>query len=414
MAQLDFQLPLDQPTDRNRLLERLRTQFDSGDFSRLRLVVAFARIGPLRNLIHQINSWAESGYEINAIFGIDLQSTSAEALAFALEHFDGVSIVHQRDDSVTFHPKIYLFEGDNRAYAYVGSNNLTNGGTQSNFEAGVGILMDLTDNDDLATYEILHEGWAETKSVSLNLTKDRLHNLMEQDKVLSEKEMWVPSTQSSNASGGAGEGPEVDRLGFPQTDVEPTTSAPVEGSSALPLTTGGSSVSDDLATAGSTLIMEVRPRNNGEVHLSRTAAKQNTSFFRYPFEGSTEPKKETNDPYPERDPKPIVNVRLYDEDGKLAVHVSRFEMKMADYLGRGEIRIMMPSEVKNYEVNLEKFDGPEYCILVMQRKPSLMPHEYDLSIYIPGSSKHHKYRQLCNKTMPAGGKDYPRHYGWLE
>ena len=414
MAQLDFQLPLDQPTDRKRLLERLRAQFDSGDFIRLRLIVAFARIGPLHKFINQIDSWAESDYDIDAIFGIDLRNTSAEALAFALEHFNEVRIVHQRDDSVTFHPKIYLFEGADRAYAYIGSNNLTVGGTESNFEAGVGTLMDLTDDGDLAIYEELCEGWAETKDISLGLTKDRLRHLIAQGKVLLEKEMWASSTHGTSSDDGEeGKELEKDRLDFPQTDVGPTESAPVQRSSELPTTDAGSPNSAIPATAETALVMEVKPRNNGEVHLSVKAAKQNPEFFGRPFSGTIEPRKEENEPYPQRDPKPISNVRLYDEEGDLAVRAPNFEMKMWDYKGNGEIRIMVPTEVKNYG-NLKRFDGPEYCVLVMERKPSPMPQEYDVSIYLPGSSKHRAYRQLCDKTMPAGGKEHPRSYGWLE
>ena len=409
MALLDFQLPLDQPEGRRRLLERLKNQFNSGEFSRLRLVVAFVKAGPLQRFIEEIDSWAESNYSIEAIFGIDHQNTSAEALAFALDHFEEVRIVHQDDRSVTFHPKVYLFEGDNQAYAYIGSNNLTVSGTESNFEAGVAVSMNLADGNDLALYEDLNQGLDATRDVSFPLTEGDLDNLIERGKVLYERQMWASSTRDRDSGGDEEHGEESDgdssQLDFPQVDVEPVSSIPSGSDGSAPIIGGSHS-----GPAVSTLIMEVRQRDNGEIHLSRTAVKRNESFFEFPFSGSTTPKKSSNPSYPQRDPKPVVDVRLYDENGDLIEHKQDFRLTMVDYEPRGEIRITMPREVVDHAVG---FDGPDYCILVMKKMIPQSPNEYDISLYIPGSSEHKEYLKMCDTDMPSGGKPNPRSYGWI-
>lgn len=409
MALLDFQLPLDQPTGRGRLLERLKNQFNSDDFSRLRLVVAFVKAGPLKRFAEEFDSWAESDCEVEAIFGIDHHNTSAEALAFALDHFEEVRIVHQNDRSFTFHPKVYLFEGDHKAYAYIGSNNLTVGGTESNFEAGVAVSMNLADGDDLALYEDLDQGLAATKEVGFPLTEDGLDNLIERGDVLYERQMWASSTRDSDSGGNEEHGEESDgsasQLDFPQVDVEPVSSIPSGGDGPTAITVGSSS-----GLAVSTLVMEVRQRDNGEIHLSYTAAKKNESFFEFPFSGSTTPKKRSNASYPQRDPKPVVDVRLFDENGDLIAEKHDFDLTMVDYEKRSEIRITMPREIVNHATG---FNGPDYCVLVMQKKTSSLPNDYDISLYLPGSRKHEELLEMCDTDMPSGGKANPRSYGWI-
>jgi menaquinone-dependent protoporphyrinogen IX oxidase len=61
-------------------------------------------------------TWKQNGKSIRAIFGIDLLGTSKQALEFALNNFDQVLITHSTSYA-TFHPKFYLFYGDQHAIA---------------------------------------------------------------------------------------------------------------------------------------------------------------------------------------------------------------------------------------------------------------------------------------------------------
>lgn len=136
--------PLDQPTDRKRLLSQLKEAPADKQYSGFKIIVAFAKVGPLLRLKPFINSARERGLRIEAIFGVDHWGTSAEALQFALDSFDCAYVTRGR--GLTFHPKIYAFQGRSAARLFVGSNNLTVGGTETNFEAAVRIDFDLPDD----------------------------------------------------------------------------------------------------------------------------------------------------------------------------------------------------------------------------------------------------------------------------
>ena len=101
----------------------------------LDLIVAFAKSGPLLRLAPKLREWRENGKSTKAIFGIDEKGTSAQALKNALELIDQVYIVKSAGSfTPTFHPKFYFFKGTNKALGYVGSNNFTVGGLETNFE----------------------------------------------------------------------------------------------------------------------------------------------------------------------------------------------------------------------------------------------------------------------------------------
>src|SRR5262245_21423657 len=135
MVNISLITPLDQPTGRRRLLAELKDALQDSAFTRFQFIVAFAKAGPLLRLKPLIDQRRAKGLKIDAIFGLDHQGTTAQALTFALDHFSTVYVT--REPNLTFHPKIYIFLGSARARVFIGSNNLTVGGTETNFEATV-------------------------------------------------------------------------------------------------------------------------------------------------------------------------------------------------------------------------------------------------------------------------------------
>jgi hypothetical protein len=91
MARFSIQKPTDQPAGRNRLLDMLRHALSQKEFADFRLMVAFAKAGPLYRLESAIKSWIDAGKSIHAIFGVDECGTSKEALEFALTYFTDVT-----------------------------------------------------------------------------------------------------------------------------------------------------------------------------------------------------------------------------------------------------------------------------------------------------------------------------------
>src|SRR5256885_16013667 len=150
MAQITFQKPTDQPTGRSRLLQSIRDSLRTAEFSDWYIVVAFAKVGPLLRLRDDIQAWRRAAKRIHAVIGVDEQGTSIEALKFALDNFSQTHVAHVPGPfTPTFHPKLYAFRGADRAVAFVGSNNLTVGGLESNFEVSLRLDIALPADDAL-------------------------------------------------------------------------------------------------------------------------------------------------------------------------------------------------------------------------------------------------------------------------
>jgi hypothetical protein len=85
----------------------------------------------------------ESGAELRISVGIDLGGTSREALEELLRWECEAFVFHNPNPRATFHPKAYLFERQDAATLFVGSNNLTDGGFYTNYEAATRYEFDL-------------------------------------------------------------------------------------------------------------------------------------------------------------------------------------------------------------------------------------------------------------------------------
>ncbi|WP_263819993.1 phospholipase D family protein [Salinibacter sp.] len=212
--------PLDQPSGHARLLDYLKEGFQNEDFSRATLIVAFSKSGPLRRLQSAIADWTgDESREVRAIFGIDQGGTSEEALRLSLELFDQVHILHQRGIGTTFHPKIYYFEGEESFSAYVGSNNLTTGGLETNFESGVQMELQSPEDDPLK-YEF-YDCWEDTVDVARRLDESLLNDLADEGLVPTEESMHPTTTQTQEEQD---EGEDV--VEFPDINFQPASPLP--------------------------------------------------------------------------------------------------------------------------------------------------------------------------------------------
>src|SRR5437773_8892329 len=171
MARFEILNPNDQPLGKWRLLHQLRACLGSNEFNSLRMTVAFAKTGPLARLATEIDRWLDRKNTIEAVFGIDHQGTSKQALEFALKKFTATWVLHV-GPRATFHPKMYFFIGPDRARLFLGSHNLTVGGTEVNWESGVVIDIDRSQGD-----QVLHQAigiWKSLVDPSAKLDKSNL------------------------------------------------------------------------------------------------------------------------------------------------------------------------------------------------------------------------------------------------
>lgn len=106
-------------------------------YTRVVLVSAFVALRTILRLRKRLLAQKQTGAKLQLTIGIDLGGTSREVLEELLKWDCEVYIFHNAIGRATFHPKIYLFEDSKNATLFVGSNNLTDGGFYTNYEAGV-------------------------------------------------------------------------------------------------------------------------------------------------------------------------------------------------------------------------------------------------------------------------------------
>jgi HKD family nuclease len=120
-------------------------------FSRIIFVSAFTALRTILRYRESMIEASETGTNIKLILGIDLGGTSREVLQELLFWNCEINIYHNPISRATFHPKIYLFESENDSNLFLGSNNLTDGGLYTNYEATTQYLFSFP--DDISEYQ---------------------------------------------------------------------------------------------------------------------------------------------------------------------------------------------------------------------------------------------------------------------
>jgi len=98
--------------------------------------VAFASEGGIKLILSNLKKFIRKGGKVRLYIGVDLHATSKEALELLLKENIPSYIVYSPND-ITYHPKVYTFEGESSYYIIVGSSNLTTKGLYQNVEASL-------------------------------------------------------------------------------------------------------------------------------------------------------------------------------------------------------------------------------------------------------------------------------------
>ena len=385
--------PLDQPSGQLRLLSWLAQGLQNPNVERLTLIMAYAKSGPLRRLEPDFRLWRNRGGYTSAIFGVDQRGTSREALELALALFDRVFVLGIPNS--TFHPKMVWFRGDTEARGFVGSNNFTVGGTETNCEAGVHMYMELpADNDHLAEF---NEAWDQLEPLGLALDLELLERLVAEGYVVGERLM------RRSDGGGDGNGWRGGLLvvhGFTPRPPSPLPQ-PIRpavgrrGQGAIPEQAVVQRHDHGFA-------LQIRPHHNGEIFLSMLAVRQNPEFFGWPFTGESIPRVPGAAPYPHRDPSPVVYIRVVGATGEIVFQDEAFQLTTVYYSTNSEVRITCTGISDN---------APELSIMVVERSEE-EEIDYEISVYHPDCPQYPGWLAVCNQTMPGGGS-LPRRFGWF-
>jgi hypothetical protein len=421
MVQVSFLRPIDQFLGNHRFLDSFKEYLQQDGFDELFISVAFAKTGPLLRTQPLLAEWRRRGKQVKAIFGIDMQGTSRQALGFALTTFNEVYVTHSTSHS-TFHPKFYLFVGNESAVCIHGSHNLTVGGTETNLEGGTIIVMRRP--EDEPTFQEALSCWTSLLPAQCEMTRrldEGLLNELVRGAYVFDELTKPPKNSPSEASpdGASQEG--ITRPSpFPRSYPKPPSPLPNEILPSGELRSKASKktrkaakqatkkaepvpamLARDIATEA--LVIQIVPKHNGEVFLSKRAVDQQPAFFGFPFTGRTVSKKRNNPSYPQRVPDPIVNITVYDRHGNLVLNKLNFGVNTVFYKLKSEIRI-------TFSPDLLSVISP-FSIMVMRQ--TVEDRDYDIEIFNPGSQRYEDYLESCNQTLPSGGAQQSRKMGWL-
>ena len=390
MAQFSLIRPLDQPLGTRRLLQELKTSLQDPRLTDFCVIVAYAKSGPLLRLRSLLEAWRVSGKTSTAIFGLDQRGTSKEALEIALHLFDSVYVT--RHVGITFHPKIYIFKGHRYARAFIGSNNLTVGGTEKNFESAVHIDLSLPrDSQLLATVESTWRDLLPAVCPATDRLTGQLIKKLVLDGIVVEERAMRSGVNDNDAA----------HVGRKSTVH--TSALVVKPESPLPKSVfGGAGPSSPTPVAVRGFAIQIIPHHNGEIFLSKTAINQNPSFFGWPFTGNTTPKIPSNPSYPQRTPDPVVNITVWGNDPHPKLTMSNYNLNMVYYARKSEIRVTAAPLVSIV---------PRLSIMIIEHSDATGV-DYDITIYRPDNIEYQQWVSICDQSMPGGGNQ-ARRFGWF-
>lgn len=164
-------------------------------------VSAFVSLTTILRLEEKLLKAADHG-SVKLVVGVDLGGTSKEVLERLLGWRCESFVIHHSNPRHTFHPKIFLFEFEDESHLIVGSNNLTDGGLFSNFEAFSESTFDLPD-DDGEYHSALTDlkAFLEPSSpAALKLTARLIKTLSDRGELPTEKEARKVRSQSKKSS----------------------------------------------------------------------------------------------------------------------------------------------------------------------------------------------------------------------
>lgn len=117
--------------------DQLATSFGSSHFDSFVGFVAFAAISGVNKLLPSLLTAQKKYKKLVFFIGVDNKGTSKQALELLLEKNIETYIFHKDEEQITYHPKLFLFEGGRHSRVIIGSSNLTYSGFLNNIEASI-------------------------------------------------------------------------------------------------------------------------------------------------------------------------------------------------------------------------------------------------------------------------------------
>ncbi len=135
--------------------DQISTSLESKFYNSFYGLVAFAAVSGISKLLKSIEIARPNYKRIIFFIGVDNQGTSKQALELLVEKNIETYIFHKEEEFITYHPKLYLFEGENHTRIIMGSSNMTHSGFINNIEAS--IQLDFQQKSDKQGNKLLTE-----------------------------------------------------------------------------------------------------------------------------------------------------------------------------------------------------------------------------------------------------------------
>lgn len=232
-------------------------KWDGADFA-----VAWVNNSGINKIFDQMRGFLIEGGRIHVTVGLDFGSTTFEGLGRLLElEQEGDMTSHvffDENPACTFHPKMFLFRNEEAARLFVGSNNITGAGLETNIEAALSFTGDISNETIQSALDVL-EAWRneESDSRTRRLTTGLLTQLRDRGYVLTEEEMRARRRSDE------GHRTSAELPLFGRSSARPHRPGHSE---ARPRTNVGRTTGSAL---GEVLLMRIRPRRDGnQVQIS--------------------------------------------------------------------------------------------------------------------------------------------------
>lgn len=182
--------------------------FKDKKFNSFTAISAFASESGILNIKECIAKSPSKYNSIKIIVGVDQEGTSLSALEAILE-LKVTSYIFYQKESPIFHPKIYLFEGQNDFTLIVGSSNLTGRGLFANVESSIMIEGTLaTDSEPLNQLKDYYSGLFNLSDPNLfEITTENIKRFVDEG-IVPTKATWkkkhAKKTSKSKPKSGSG------------------------------------------------------------------------------------------------------------------------------------------------------------------------------------------------------------------
>ena len=376
-----------QPHGAGSVGREIQTALLDARWNTFRCAVAFAKASGVRHIAAPLHEFAKrNGNTTRMSIGISSQGTSLEGLQDLWRLLNGYGDLYVFHEGTgmqsSFHPKAFLFRNASEALVIVGSNNLTEGGLFTNHEISTVAELTLTagspDFTYLAQIEAALDAWQTPSDTCMPVDPPLLTSLYQQGDLPSEAALGVIRKQTRAA------------LRKGSTTAAAAVPAVKFGGSGVPKAPPPSAFPSGIQAG------PVKPTVPAPV-------TEDPGFFGHPFSGWTTPRAQGAKPYPMATPDPLVDIIVYDASGNVIQAKHSHLLNMVDYELKHEIRITMPDRLQDLI--------PQMSILIMAKDPTL-DLDYLLEFHPPSSAKADALSPGLTETLPSGGANAGRRYGW--